>query len=115
MNIWTEIDRREIDGYTIKVCKTWEDITFRHANGYFGDESEEYINQIEARIDSGELEWFMLRVQATKRDYVLGESYNGGFLYEDAMEILTDGIIEEMAEAAIMDAVVEAKILKELL
>jgi len=113
MNIWTEIDRREIDGYTIKVCKTWEEISIRQ-DGCYG-ESEEYINQIEARIDSGELEWFMLRVQATKRDYVLGESYNGGFLYEDAMEILTDGIIEEMAEAAIMDAVVESKILKELL
>jgi hypothetical protein len=112
MNDWTEIDRREIDGYTIKICKTWEDMSVRDM---YDEETEEYLADLETKIDNGEMEWFMLRVQATIRDYVLGETYCGGFLYDDAMEILTDGVIEDMAYDAIQNANAEKVYLKEAL
>ena len=112
MNRWTEIDRREVDGYTIKICKTYEDMSVRDD---ILEGTEEYFNELEAKIDNGEMEWFQLRVQATIRDYVLGETYCGGFLYDDAMEILTDGIIEDMAYDAIKEANAEKVYLKEAL
>lgn len=111
MNIWTEIDRREVDGYTIKICKTWEDMSVRDD---FSEETEEYLDELETKIDNGEMEWFQLRVQATIRDYVLGETYCGGFLYDDLIQ-LTDGVIEDMVYDAIQNANAEAIYLKEAL
>ena len=112
MNIWTEIDRREVDGYTIKICKTWEDMSVRDD---FLEETEEYLDELETKIDNGEVEWFQLRVQATIRDYVLGETYCGGFLYDDAVEVLTDGVIDDMTDDAIKNANAEKVYLKEAL
>ena len=112
MNIWTEIDRREVDGYTIKICKTYEDMSVRDM---YDEETEEYLDELEAKIDNYEVEWFQLRVQATIRDYVLGETYCGGFLYDDAVEVLTDGVIEDMTDDAIKNANAEKVYLKEAL
>lgn len=107
MNIWTEIERKVVDGYTIKVCKAREDM-----DAFYGFTD---IENIETKLDNGEMEFFMLRVQATIRDYVFGETYCGGFLYEDATDILTDGTIDGLIYDAIMDANVEKDILKDLL
>lgn len=112
MNIWTEIDRREVDGYTIKICKSYENMSVRDD---FLEETEEYLDELETKIDKGEVEWFQLRVQATIRDYVLGETYCGGFLYDDAVEVLTDGVIEDMTYDAIQNANAEKVYLKEAL
>lgn len=112
MDIWIEIGRREIDGYTVKISKTWEDMSVRDM---YDEESEFFLKEIEDKIADCELDWFQLRVQATKRDYVLGETYCGGFLYVDAKDVLDSDSVIDMTYDAIANAVVESKILKELL
>jgi hypothetical protein len=57
------------------------------------------------KIDRGDLDWFMLRVRVMHEDIELAVSYVGGFLYEDATEVLRDGTAEDM----IWETVEEAK------
>jgi hypothetical protein len=91
-----EYDR---EGFRIIVDKTWEDI---HPRDCF-DEGD--VDDICERIDRGDLDWFMLRVRVLVDDVELGTHYLGGCCYEDAREVLTDGI----AEDSIWDAMHEAK------
>jgi len=114
MNEWTLLDRRILAlGYTIKIHKMQEDPS--NIRDMYYEETEEFLKDIEDKIADGDLEFFQLRVQATKRDYVLGETYMGGFLYVDAEDVLSDNIIDDMIATVIADAIVESKILKELL
>jgi hypothetical protein len=82
------------------VDKTWEDL---HPNDCF-DETVTDIKDICARIDRCELDWFMLRVRVLFDGYELATDYVGGFLYEDAREVLTDGTAEDMIENALDQA-----------
>jgi hypothetical protein len=109
MNIWEELTRKEVNGYTIIISKTWEELRLEDCF------EEQDIKEFANKIDNGELDWFTLRVRATKRDYVLGEAYLGGLLYADAMDVLNDPVIEDMIIDAISDAEIEAGYLKELL
>lgn len=86
--------------YTVIVDKTWEDL---HPNDCF-DETVTDIREICAKIDRCELDWFMLRVRVLFDGYELAADYVGGFLYEDAREVLTDGVAEDMIENTIDEA-----------
>jgi hypothetical protein len=91
------------------VDKTWEDL---HPQDSFDtsinpDTGKPYydIEEMCRKIDRGELDWFMLRVRAMHEDVELAVNYVGGFLYEDATEVLRDGTAEDM----IWETVEEAK------
>jgi hypothetical protein len=56
------------------------------------------------KIDRGELDWFMLRVRVMHEDVELAVNYVGGFLYEDAREVLTDGVAEDMIQESLDEA-----------
>jgi hypothetical protein len=86
--------------YTVIVDKTWEDL---HPNDCF-DESVTDIKEICEKIDRCELDWFMLRVRILFDGYELAADYVGGFLYEDAREVLTDGTAEDMISCALDQA-----------
>lgn len=92
-----EYDR---DGFNVIVDKTWEDL---HPQDSFDtsidpDTGKPYydIEDMCRKIDRGELDWFMLRVRVMHEDVELAVNYVGGFLYEDAREVLTDGVAEDM-------------------
>ena len=94
--------------FTVILDKTWEDL---HPNDCF-DDSVTDIKEICEKIDRGSLDWFMLRCRVFYEGVELASDYIGGFLYEDAREILTDGVGEDIIEDTIRqarDAAVEMK------
>ena len=101
-----EYDR---DGFNVIVDKTWEDLPLEDLfdTSLDPDTGKPYydVKQMARDIDSGKLDYFMLRVRAMHEDVELAVNYVGGFLYEDASEVLRDGTAEDM----IWEAVEEAK------
>jgi hypothetical protein len=100
MRHYDELARFEREGFDIIVDKTWEDI-------YVGDCFDDTcwdIKDICNRIDSGCLDWFMLRVRVLVEGLELGSAYLGGCLYEDAREVLTDGTAEDIIDEALRGA-----------
>ena len=104
--VLAELDR---EGFNVIVDKTWEDL---HPQDSFDtsinpDTGLPYydIQDMCRKIDRGDLDWFMLRVRVMHEDVELAVNYVGGFLYEDATEVLRDGTAEDM----IWETVEEAK------
>lgn len=98
---WEELIRFEDrEGFEIIVDKTWEDIALRDC---FDDTCYD-IEDMEEKVNSGELDWFMLRARALIDGHELGSSILGGMLYGDARECLQDGTAEDQIEQAIMEA-----------
>lgn len=100
MRYYDELARFEREGFDIVVDKTWEDIDVADCF----DDSCYNIQELRDDINSGNLDWFMLRVRAFVDGNELGSSYVGGFLYKDAREVLTDGTAEDMIWEAINEA-----------
>lgn len=99
MRYYDTLAEYEREGYTVIVDKSWEDIDPR---GQFEDCD---VDEICAKINDGTYDWFMLRVRVLVEGLELGSAYLGGCLYEDAKEVLSDGVVEDM----IYDAMKEAK------
>jgi len=102
---------------TVIVDKSWEDI---HPSELF-DTSDDPdtglpyfdIDEMCYKIDRGDLDWFILRARVLFEGIELGENIVGGFLYEDAREVLTDGTAEDLIYEAMREAKMGASILKE--
>jgi hypothetical protein len=90
----------ERDGFDIIVDKSYEDL---HPRDCF-DDSVTDIKQLCEDIDSGKLDWFMLRVRVLVEGLELGSAYLGGCLYSDAREVLTDGTAEDLIGEALKEA-----------
>jgi hypothetical protein len=88
----------ERNGFTVIVDKTYEDMDPR---GQFEDCD---VKEIIKKINDYTYDWFMLRVRVMVDDMEMGSAYLGGCLYEDAKEVLTDGVAEEMIEEAMLEA-----------
>lgn len=93
----------ERDGYTIVVDKSYEDL---HPEDCF-DESVTDIKQMCKDIDSGNLDWFMLRVRVLVEDCEVSREYLGGCLYKDAKDCLTDGTAEDIIAHAMEHAKIQ--------
>jgi hypothetical protein len=103
--VLAELDR---EGFNVIVDKTWDDL---HPQDSFDtsinpDTGKPYydIEDMCRKIDRGDLDWFMLRVRVMHEDVELAVNYVGGFLYEDAREVLTDGTAEDMIEESLDEA-----------
>ena len=94
------ISEFERDGYDIIVDKSYEDIDPKDC---FDDECFD-IKEIYADIESGKLDWFMLRVRVMVEGLELASEYLGGCLYADATEVLTDGTAEDIIGQAMEHA-----------
>lgn len=103
MRYYDELATYERDGYTIVVDKTWEDIPLSHC---FDEECFD-IKEMSQQIDSGELDYFMMRVRVLVDGHELGSHYLGGMLYKDARECLTDGSAEDCIGEALREAKME--------
>jgi len=97
---YDELARYEREGFDVIVDKTWEDIPLRDCF----DDSCYDIRQMEEQVNSGELDWFMLRVRALVDGHELGSAYLGGCLYADAREVLSDGTAEDQIFMALEEA-----------
>ena len=96
------IDTREIDGFTIVLSVTPEDL---HPRDLF-DDSVDDIDEICRKIDNGTYDWFVARVQAFKNGIELGTDYLGGNLYDSCRDFIeqSGGYYEEMVQSAIAEA-----------
>jgi hypothetical protein len=90
----------ERDGYDIIVDKSWEDLNPRD----LFDDCVTDLDQLCKDIDSGQLDWFMLRVRVMVEGLELADEYVGGCLYADAKEVLTDGLAEDLIDQAMTHA-----------
>lgn len=99
------------DGFVVIVDKTWEDIPLRDCF----DDSCYDIKDMERKVNSYDLDWFMLRVRVLFDGHELGSHYLGGCLYEDAREVLKDGTAEDCIQEALHEAKQEVKRLREKL
>ncbi len=100
-----EYDR---EGFNVIVDKTWEDLPLEDLFDTTIDPEtgKPYydVHKMYADIELGNLDYFMLRVRAMYEDVELAVNYVGGFLYEDASEVLRDGTAEDMISETIEDA-----------
>ena len=100
MRHWEELLREQRGGFEVVVDKTWEDISPRD----LFDDSVCDIDDICRKIDNYDLDWFMLRARVLLDGHELGEHIVGGFLYEDARDVLRDGMAEDLIHEALREA-----------
>jgi hypothetical protein len=105
MRHWDELLREQRGAFEVVVDKSYEDISPRD----LFDDSITDIDEICRKIDSYDLDWFMLRARVLLDGHELGEHIVGGFLYEDAREVLRDGMAEDLIYQAMEEAKVEAR------
>jgi hypothetical protein len=112
MRDYTTLATLQREGFDIVVDKTWEDIPLDHLfdTSTDPDTGKPYfdIHEMYTQIELGSLDYFMLRVRALVDGHELGSSYVGGFLYEDASEVLRDGTADSMIDEAVDEARKEA-------
>jgi hypothetical protein len=108
MRHWDELLREQRNGLTVVVDKSWEDIPLDHLfdTSIDPDTGRPYydVKEIASQIDRGDLDYFMLRARVMYNELELGEHIVGGFLYEDAREVLRDGMAEDLIYAAEQEA-----------
>ena len=98
---YDELAVYERNGFDVIVDKSYEDMDPKDC---FDDECFD-IKEMYSDIESGRLDWFMLRVRVMVENIELSSQFLGGCLYKDAREVLTDGTAEDL----IAEALVEAK------
>jgi hypothetical protein len=113
MRHWDELLREQREGFEIVVDKSWEDIPLDHLfdTSIDPDTGKPYydVKDMARKIDRGDLDYFMLRARVMLDGHELGEHIVGGFLYEDAREVLTDGMAEDCIYSAMEEAKTEAR------
>jgi hypothetical protein len=114
--VWDVLEERDVGQLHIVVDKTWDD---GHPKDCFDtsidpDTGRPYfdIEQMCQDIDDDKLDWFMLRARVFYEDIELGSHICGGFLYEDAREVLQDGMAEDLMCEAMREAKKRAAQLK---
>ena len=90
----------EREGYEIIVDKSYEDLDPKDCF----DDSCFNIKEMYADIESGKLDWFMLRVRVLVEGLELGSQYLGGCLYENPADVMTDGTADDLIAEAIAEA-----------
>ena len=97
---WTKLGELKVEGFDVVIEKTWEEISPRDCF----DDTVTDIEEICRKIDRYDLDWFMLRAVASYKGIKLGDAYVGGFLYENAEDVMTDGVAEDIAGEAVAEA-----------
>jgi len=107
MRHYDELLNEQRGPFNVIVDKTWEDIDPR---GQFEDCD---VEEIIEKINNCTYDWFMLRTRVFWENVELAAEYLGGCLYEDAREVLTDGVAEDQIWTALQHARVELAALRE--
>jgi hypothetical protein len=101
MRHYEELASYERNGFDVIVDKSYEDLDPKDCF----DDACFNLKDMYSDIESGNLDWFMLRVRVMVENIELSSQFLGGCLYKDAREVLTDGTAEDL----IAEALVEAK------
>ena len=113
MRHWDELLREPRGGFEVVVDKTWEDIPLDHLFDTSTDPDTGLpyfdVEDMARKIDRGDLDYFMLRARVLLDGHELGSDIVGGFLYEDAREVLKDGMAEDLIYSAMEEARKEAR------
>jgi hypothetical protein len=113
MRHWDELLREQREGFEIVVDKSWEDIPLESLfdTSIDPDTGKPYydVKDMARKIDRGDLDYFMLRARVLLDGHEMGSHVVGGFLYEDAREVLTDGMAEDLIYQAMSEAKTEAR------
>jgi hypothetical protein len=96
MRYYDTLAEYEREGYTVIVDKSYEDMDPKDC---FDDTCFD-IKEMYEDINSGRLDWFMLRVRVLVEGLELADEYLGACLYKDAREVLTDGTAEDLIDQA---------------
>jgi hypothetical protein len=108
MNHYTTLLDELRGPFQIIVDKTWEDIPLADLfdTSIDPDTGLPYydVKEMASQIDRGDLDYFMLRVRVLFEGHELAAEHVGGFLYEDAREVLRDGTAEDMIGTAVEQA-----------
>jgi hypothetical protein len=119
MRDWTELLREQRMGFEVVVDKTWEDIPLDHLfdTSIDPDTGKPYydVKDMARKIDRCDLDYFMLRARVLLDGHEMGSHIVGGFLYEDAREVLRDGMAEDLIYQAMSEAKTEVLRLRERL
>ena len=93
----------EYEGFTVTTYSEPEFDSYRSLNSFCEPED---INEIEAKIDSGEYEHFFVTVQASKMGIVLGEAQLGSNVYANPSDFVKElhGYNEDLIEQAVTEA-----------
>jgi len=97
---YDELAVYERNGFDVIVDKSYEDLDPKDC---FDDECFD-IKEMYSDIESGRLDWFMLRVRVMVENIELSSQFLGGCLYKDAREVLTDGTAEDLIAEALEEA-----------
>lgn len=100
MRYYDTLAEYEREGYTIIVDKSYEDMDPKDCFDEECFDMKEMYND----INSGRLDWFMLRVRVLVEGLELADEYLGACLYKDAGEVLTDGTAEDLIDQAMTRA-----------
>ena len=108
MRHYTTLAELDRDGFNVVVDKTWEDLPLEDLFDTTTDPDTGLpyydVHKMYADIELGNLDYFMLRVRVMYEDVELAVNYVGGFVYEDASEVLRDGTAESMISESLIDA-----------
>jgi hypothetical protein len=108
MNHYTTLLDELRGPFQIIVDKTWEDIPLADLfdTAIDPETGKPYydVAEMAQQIDRGDLDYFMLRVRVLFDGHELAAEHVGGFLYEDAREVLRDGTAEDMIGTAVEQA-----------
>lgn len=100
MRYYDTLAEYEREGYTVIVDKSYEDMDPKDCFDEECFDMKEMYND----INSGRLDWFMLRVRVLVEGLELADEYLGGCLYKDPRECLTDGTAEDIIDQAMTRA-----------
>jgi hypothetical protein len=116
---YEELATYQREGFEVIVDKTWEDIPLADLfdTSIDPDTGKPYfdVEDMARKIDRCELDYFMLRVRVLLDGHEMGSHYVGGFLYEDAREVLSDGMAEDCIYSAMEEARTEVRRLRDKL
>ena len=96
---WECMQQTQLSGLLIVVDRTYCDIDPADLYDTFYD-----IAEINRKINDGFYEWFDLRVRVLVEGLEVGYASAGGFLYENPMEVLTDGTAQDLIDEAMAEA-----------
>tara|TARA_R110000868_G_scaffold168140_1_gene402730 strand:+ start:3032 stop:3355 length:324 start_codon:yes stop_codon:yes gene_type:complete len=96
---WEESHRETAAGFDIVLFVTTEDMP------HDWDETEEERADTLRRIDSGDLVYFVARVEARKEGITLGTAYLGGCCYDSVQKFVdASDYYGDMVEEAVQEA-----------
>ena len=110
MRYWSTLTEMQREGFEIIIDMTPEDMRLEDAfdDSIDPDTGKPYydLREMYRQIETGHLEWFMLRARAFFGGHEFGSAVIGGMLYESDKldDVFSDGVAEDVIYMALEEA-----------